>query len=257
MKIRLRARCLDARFDLAGLPATVLASVLFVLAPGAVFPGQWDAKRFKDELRSIQDGLAAGEWSDAERDASELIAQGLEQGLHDVGSRPIYGLAYAFRAISEQARGNAKRARWDWSVAAALSPAAVSFDLNRFGEPGRALRDSTLDVCKADLEEGAEPLDSGIKAGFRPPVKVSARSPEYPEALRLARENRVIDFELVVDRSGFPGCPRWESDLVFDLWTAFFVAAFEALRDWRFEPATLSGEPVSVWYRLSVEFHLE
>lgn len=38
---------------------------------------------------------------------------------------------------------------------------------------------------------------------------------------------------------------------------AFADEAIKAIRQWKFEPATLEGEPVSVYYNLTVNFRLE
>ena len=35
------------------------------------------------------------------------------------------------------------------------------------------------------------------------------------------------------------------------------LAALEAVRKWRFEPATLDGKPVPVYYNLTINFTLE
>ena len=34
-------------------------------------------------------------------------------------------------------------------------------------------------------------------------------------------------------------------------------AAIEAIKQWRFEPALCDGEPVGVYYNLTVKFHLK
>lgn len=33
--------------------------------------------------------------------------------------------------------------------------------------------------------------------------------------------------------------------------------ALEAVREWKFEPATLDGEPVAVYYNLTINFTLQ
>jgi TonB family protein len=85
------------------------------------------------------------------------------------------------------------------------------------------------------------------------PERVSGPQPVYTREAREARIQGVVIVEAVVDREGRVGSVRVLKSLPMGL----DEAAVEAVRQWRFRPATRSGEPVPVYYVLTVNFRLE
>jgi TonB family protein len=78
--------------------------------------------------------------------------------------------------------------------------------------------------------------------------------PVYPNSLKLAgvTEGRAV-IAISVDREG-----RVKDQLVVAYTDPHFArTSTDALRDWRFTPARLDGEPVSVQFDLSFEYTLE
>ena len=85
-----------------------------------------------------------------------------------------------------------------------------------------------------------------------PPVKVFAPPPRYPEIARKARIQGVVHLEAVIDSAG--NVTRVK--LIKGLPMGLDQAAVEAVRNWRFEPATYRGKPVPVLYNLTIIFRL-
>ncbi|MEZ5332635.1 MAG: TonB family protein [Thermoanaerobaculia bacterium] len=86
-----------------------------------------------------------------------------------------------------------------------------------------------------------------------PPVKVFAPTPPYTEDARKARIQGVVILEAIIDALGnvtdvqvLKGLPQGLSD-----------SAVEAARSWRFEPARRNGEPVPVYFTLTIRFSLQ
>ena len=76
--------------------------------------------------------------------------------------------------------------------------------------------------------------------------------PNYPEAARKAhREGRVL-LDGLIDTDG----RILRLDVVFSPGDEFSQAATDAAAQWIYEPATLDGKPVLVFFTISVEFHL-
>jgi len=106
-----------------------------------------------------------------------------------------------------------------------------------------------LGLGEPPVAKPGDPLHVG--GGVNAPKLISSRQPEYPEIARRARVQGVVILEAVIDDKGnvtyitmLSGHPLlWES-------------AVTAVRDWKFEPATLHGKPVAVRYTLSVRFQL-
>ncbi len=96
--------------------------------------------------------------------------------------------------------------------------------------------------------EAAEPLRVGGDA-TRPEV-ISQIRPEYSPAARKANVRGTVIVEVVIDREG---CVR-KASVLKGLPFKLEDAAVAAVRYWSFEPATLAGRPVKVYYVLTVNF---
>ncbi len=82
------------------------------------------------------------------------------------------------------------------------------------------------------------------------PVRISGVHPTYTQAaLRAGIEGTVI-LEATIDREG----RATDIQVVKSLPLGLTERAIEAVRTWRFEPATLGGRAVAVYYHLSIHF---
>jgi periplasmic protein TonB len=85
------------------------------------------------------------------------------------------------------------------------------------------------------------------------PLKVSGPTPLYTEIARRARIEGVVIVEAIIDQRGEVTNVRVLKSLPLGL----DQAAVDAVSQWRFEPATLNGKPVAVYYTLTVNFRLQ
>lgn len=82
------------------------------------------------------------------------------------------------------------------------------------------------------------------------PTKISGAPPSYTEAASKAGvEGRVV-VEAIIDKAGNVAEAHVRSGLSLGL----DEAALEAVKAWKFKPATLLGQPVEVYYTLTVTF---
>lgn len=86
-----------------------------------------------------------------------------------------------------------------------------------------------------------------------PPEKVNAPPPVYTEIARKARVQGVVIVQAIIDKDGdvtnvkvLKGLPMGLED-----------AAVDAVKRWKFRPATLNGKPVAVYYNLTVNFRIQ
>ena len=84
------------------------------------------------------------------------------------------------------------------------------------------------------------------------PVLLTRIGPSWPEQLRTRANTGTVVLHVLVSREGFPEDLRITQSVseVMD------QEAVRTVKQWRYRPATLAGEPVPVWAEVKVEFHL-
>jgi TonB family protein len=93
--------------------------------------------------------------------------------------------------------------------------------------------------------------------GVTMPVLIpeSKVAPTYPEAARKEKIQGRVILQAVVDRDGTVTKIKVE-ECEPEGYEPFIESAAEALRQWRYEPATLNGKPVDVFFTIKMEFKL-
>jgi TonB family protein len=220
-----------------------LAGLIVVIVAGAVLAqpvGDFDAR-----LQSLSEQLTRREF-DRTKSGSGALAERL---LSEIPSgsefqRDLATLA-AVRACAEAGLGHSDDAGWYSQMAATLNPQA-----NQAGP-------TFIAACShANEPRRMEPLRRLGYPGPKidpPRLKVRAE-PRYPPAARLARIQKDVVIEIVIDESGIPREPRvlgqgWEPALAY--------AAMVAVQEWRFEPARSEGKVIPLILNLRVKFKLE
>ena len=84
------------------------------------------------------------------------------------------------------------------------------------------------------------------------PVFLGGAKPSYPKRSPCARVQGKVIMEAVIDEQGRVADVRVLKGLPMGI----DVAAVEAVKTWRFKPATLNGKAVRVYYTLTVDFNL-
>jgi hypothetical protein len=248
VKVRPRGSRLDAH----GLLRT---AVVALVVAAALVPGLARAEgvsSYRKELEQVEDRLHHDQWQEAQKGCDQVIGDMVWNYARGRGARPLFGLAFAFRALADAGLSDEHAAVWDWSVARLLSPEATSFDLARFGEAGSRLRTDLADHPPPS-EEADQDEDGRIVA----PRKVHTPRPKFPEGARKARFQGPIQVTFVIDTEGRPE-RVWqaeESDL--NRQTALVVNTFQTFRKWTFRPGTIGGKPVVVFYRGSINYQLQ
>ena len=141
-----------------------------------------------------------------------------------------------FRAAHESDRWSTETVRWN--LAATLEW------LGRSDEAAALFSSSsTANGARADVRF--------VTGDVEKPIKISDVSPEYPTMARWARVQGTVVLQTIIGIDGkvsdvrvlrgLPGCT---------------ASAIKAVRQWQFEPATLKGQPVPVYFSLTINFQL-
>lgn len=108
-----------------------------------------------------------------------------------------------------------------------------------------------------DIPEGPPPAEPTgpihVGGDVQAPVKLSAPNPNYTEIARKARIQGVVIVQAIIDKDGSVQNVKLLKGLPMGL----DQAAIDAIKKWKFQPATLNGKPVTVYYNLTVNFTLQ
>jgi protein TonB len=91
-----------------------------------------------------------------------------------------------------------------------------------------------------------------LHSGMQAPQKIVDVTPVYPELARAARRGGLVILEAVISAKG-----HVESVRVLRGVPLLEQAAVDAVRQWRFTPALLNGQPVPVVMTVTVNFNLQ
>jgi hypothetical protein len=259
--------------------ASIAALLLTIILAGwaiAQEDTQSSAASAQDQIHAIEGALHEGNWELARR-AGQFVTQGLaERSGGSIGDHRshadarnvalfdpqpsieagLLGRASALQAIAEAELGHLEDARWHWYVAQNLSREVRSMDLSHYGEAGEYLRQCLLsnESQRARVIDVLDPVRPERTYGnsFQPPVRTKVAYPRRPQDLRNRdRFSQVVNVQITVDESG-----QIVQPLVMDggFYPGLVYRAFEALRDWRYQPASLNGQPVSYRYIMPIVF---
>jgi TonB family protein len=186
------------------------------------------------------------------------------------------GAAYRAEALSGIAEARLQLARYPQAIAAAQDSLALS----RTGEAAGRARST---ICRAKHGGNLPSRDpaSGESAPLAPrlgddrpvnddrlvnvapalrvggrvskPVKVYAPPPVYTEEARKQRLQGVVIVEAIIDQEG---CVN-QDHILKGLPQGLGRAALAAVEKWVFEPAFLDGQPVKVYYTLTINFQVD
>jgi protein TonB len=149
------------------------------------------------------------------------------------------------------------------NVAPVVAPAGVALETGR--EPLVAPTSigsiavesgSPLSVEGVGVERAVVPPEPIVPVRLHPgmtaPVKVVDAAPVYPPIARTAHVQGVVILEAVLDVEG-----RVDSVRVLRSIALLDQSAVDAVKRWRFTPALLNGQPVSVVMTVTVNFTLQ
>ena len=147
-----------------------------------------------------------------------------------------------FRALSQSFELRDPR---DWDRAITLQVGDLSETVTI--RESRAILPKTLKPTSA----ARQPIRVG--GNVRPPRKELDVRPVYPATMRAAGLTGIVPIEAVIGRDGTVSSVRVLSAQVHP---DFAIAAIDAVRQWRFTPTLLNGQPVDVVMTVSVRFDL-
>jgi TonB family protein len=136
-----------------------------------------------------------------------------------------------------------------------LSEAAVNAVKQWSFKPGTLNGEAVDVVFNLTINFKLDSDDAPLRVGgdVRAPVVVQKVEPSYTEEARKAQINGIVIIEAIIGRDGVVKDARVIKPLPFGL----DQAALDAVKQWKFKPGTLNGQPVDVVFNLTVNFRLD
>ena|SRR5207244_3516449 len=135
----------------------------------------------------------------------------------------------------------------DRTVRIHLSETDNGISASLYVEQGETLLDEI--AGRWALKPGPLHVGGDVKA----PVVSTRVEPRYPEEARRARISGIVILQAFIDKTGAVR----DVHVLKPLPNGLSEAAADAVREWRFQPATRKGQPVGVLFNLTVNFKLE
>jgi TonB family protein len=203
------------------------------------------ADPFIEHLAKSEIALKNGDYAKALKIDEELI-QGMVDHLGPGSDETKwFAVAVLHKALALAGLGQQDEAIWVWHEAVNIYPDIAGSDMSMFGAPAAFLKEHPL------VEEplGIAPPGGSVKA----PVPLKRAEPEYPYAVRVYHVTGIVVVQCIIDKSGNIRDVFIKRRLAAGTLT---YAAIEVVRKWKFQPATIDGQPVDVLFNLTFNFTL-
>ena len=193
----------------------------------------------------LRRNLAMALWRLGSKEDALTVLDGLTPD-GETGSRHLRALE-----LNDELRKKEWRVRVAWEVPSSSRSARRQPPL----KPRPPLNMSAFVESTHCSREGLSTLDGeplAVDGEVRRPEKVSAPQPQYTEAARKQRIQGAVVVRTIIGEGGCVLATQTLEGPSDDL----IEQAAHAIRQWRFRPATLHGQPVAVYYDLTVDFRL-
>jgi hypothetical protein len=208
-------------------------------------------EKWTNKLIRVHEKLLAEDWRPAEKETKRLLREMTDSIVTGPDVGQLLARTAIMRALALAGQERKDEALWQWHVACQLFPNFAKTDLSRYGASGELLqshppREPSLSECKI-----RQVADDDCDATIVEPKIRSRPQPKFPRAQASRVEKVVVVAEAIIGKDGHV---RWPALVATEGELPFVYAVFEAMQRWEFEPALKDGEPVSVYFTLTVTF---
>jgi len=212
----------------------IRTAVLLMLLTSSAFAQDW-----RGLLKETDKDLRHGRYAEARKTSIKLINSMMDN--LNRGDRQVYTLALtvAYRAVAEAGLQKYDEADWYWHVARSMYP---KFDVTPYGEAGAWL--------VANSSETLESTDAP-PSSIQQPVCLNRKNPKYPLGAVVGNVAEPITVKVLIDSDG---TVRHPSLVTATAAPTLVYAATEAVKKWRFQPASVGGQPTPYEFELTVNF---
>ena len=222
------------------LRVTLLVALVLPAAALEAAPKSREQKlvaQWQEQLAAADEAIATKDYDRAGQLAQALLDAFDARLAGGPDAKKYYAAALVRRALAASGQARYIEAQWDWDVAKAYLPEipATNFD-------------PAISAEAPTLPRVFQTTDEGVMV----PVILHRVPPQYTVAARQGYLTGTVVLELVIDEQGRLRSPK----VLKSLDSGLDFAALESIRQWRFQPATLKGQPIAVYYVLTIQFKI-
>ena len=213
--------------------------------------------RWQSSIRESSELLAAGSYEKSLKIVSRVIDEMVDQlGPGDAETKS-FGVVLVHKAMAHAGLGQEREAVWYWHLAVNLYPQLADADLSKYGQAGAFLKNHPLPPwdphAKKPGVQGTNPRDVMVPRNMTAPRVKKKVEPTFPPGANAFAVSGILIVEVVIDEKGTVSSARVLRALPAP---TLSYTALEAVKRWRFEPATENGTPVQAFFTLTVNFKL-
>jgi hypothetical protein len=221
-----------------------------ILMPALLLAAFATAAHAADPLRRA---VAARDWTAGSAACERLVADESRRPDRRQLSAAQYAEKAAHCAAIASGAGDQRAAAWWWFTAVALDTESALALLPQFHASSLLLelpppRDAVSSAEKLSADQVLL-LSGEIVAGEQPTATVRPRAPKHMFRPVSGVASAEVSVEVLIDTEGYPTQPLLVSAQALPLHA---LMVFDFVRQWRFTPARVKGEPVASAYRVTV-----
>ncbi|MGZ4779941.1 MAG: energy transducer TonB [Thermoanaerobaculia bacterium] len=209
--------------------------------------------RWQSSMQKSSDLLMSGNYQESLKITNSLIDDMVNRLGPGDSATQLFGGVLVQKALAHAGLGQEKDAIWYWHLAVNLYKPLATTDLSGYGRPGLFLRDHPFVDARQDPNDvpGADPRDRMVPREMTPVKLVKKVAPSAPPVANEYGVSGRLTIEATVDENGGVFAVRVLRGLPMPTLT---YLALEALKQWRFKPATEIGKPVKSLFTTVISY---
>jgi len=198
-------------------------------------------ERWTERMSESASHLKAQQYGRALKVSNRTVAEMVDRLGPGDASTELFGIVLTYKALAHAGLGEHEEALWYWRIVLGLYPKVAESDMSMFGPAGEFLKQNLDPPPAPDTPDG----------DLRHPKLVKRVQPHYPHGAHYFGTAGELVVEVVVTPEGRVCSPSIQKPLPAP---TLSYAALEALRRWKFEPATVGGTPIAFLFNLTIHY---
>jgi TonB family protein len=203
------------------------------------------AVRWKELIAESSDALKARDHAKSLKISQTVIKQMMSALGPGDAATEVFSVVLTHKALALAGLGRQDEALWWWHSALSMHPRMANADLSIYHEAGQFL------ASRRERGEAGGPPAKSMTADVQAPRLKKKVAPQFPGGAQYFGVAGMLTLEVIITKDGRLHSPKILKDLQAP---TLSYAALDAVRQWKFEPGKLGGQPVDVVFTLTINY---